>query len=724
MSRKRISVATFVTACITALAIGPFGAHAAPATGEGSTSTAMDLVEVKLSNVPSLGTISAALGSITSDATTVGVPEATLVFEAARAGGESTGGRTVSSKNGDDSQQVSAPIDAAGITGAINIVQMTAEATDHTATAVLGALGGNIDIGPLGFATGIAENGIRSHVDRDASASSMGATFGPIDVGLDDLLPASLMDQLPLSVVMDLVNGLGLELPASLDSQVKAVTDLLDSIADLESVMAQIDAAEAQIFELAEGNQAVADATAALEQAQAAFDAATAAVDELNAQIDAAQTELTAAEAQMASAQSDYDEATATLSGAQAQKAILEGQLAACGVDPAVCAPIQAQLDTVNATIATATADQAEAQAAMAAAQAAIDAANAEITTAQGGLPAAGADVTAAQAQVDVAQSAVNAAIDAIDSAQIDAIRAQIDALTAQIDELLATIDGLLGDLPDLQALLDGLLAVLEGAPIMSIDEIAVQLVTSADATHGAGAVTCGASGITVLGTPVAGGGCDAITDAFGQLSSGVNEILGSLPVVGNKLPKATFEGMKSSTSGSKAPNAEGVTKGTASLSALHFAIPSVALTDVLDSVLQDAIALVEETVASLPVTVPVPVDLQAVIDQVTAQLDDLPVGDTLSGLRTIGVDARVAGMRSESVYQAAPRAPGTNNPNPQQPAERPVSNPGGESLPFTGSPTSLVAALALWLMVAGMALTLLSERGFRKNPVRVDASK
>ncbi len=712
MSRRKVAASTFIASALAAFAVGPFAAQGASATpvGTGTTSTVVDLVEVDLTNVPVVGNVGASLGSISSDATNSGTPASSIGITAIRAAGQ-THGRSVTSGDG-SSQDVSVPLDAAGISGLLSIVEMSATATDDTAEAIMSVLNGDINIGPLGMGTSIPENGIRSFAGPKVSTSSMGATFGPIVVGLGDLVPADLLGQLPLGTVLNLVDSLGIDLPAGLDDQLKAVTDLLDTVDGLNMVMGQLKSAQKELKNLTKNIPSVQAAQDVVDTAQAAVVTATAALDGLMDQISAANTAFSTASTEATNAQATIDTITAQITGAQTQKAILEGQLAACGAVPAVCAPIQAQLDTVNASIATYTTQLTAAQGALSAAQAAMATAQAQINTATAGVPAAQAAVDSATTQLDAAQAALDAAIAGASTPQMDAILGLIDTLTAQIEALLTQIDGLLGNMPDLDSLLDSIVGLLGDAPIFSINEITASVQSAANANNGTASVVCEASGISVLGNAVGGGGCNALTGAFDELRNAVDDVLGSLPI-GNVVPKITFEGLSTSSSGSDAPDASGVTQAVAKLTALHVKVPTVSLKDVVDDVIATAIATVEDAISQLPTTVPVPVDIQTVIDEVMAQLTALPIGDTLGGLKTMGIDASLASMSSRSSFQArAPQATPNDpsDPDPSNPDPAVAPQPRSD-LPFTGSPISLVFALGLWFTIAGMLAMFVTQR-------------
>lgn len=729
MSRRRIVIGMFLASCIAAFAVAPFPAMGAEL-GTGKTSTDVDLVKVRLTNVPTLGTLNANLGVASSHATTEGEPVATLVLDGIRVGNQIVSAHQVSSENGDESESVSIPIGAAGIGGQLTVADMRAEATADSALALLSALSGNVDIGPLGFASRIGDNGIVSSVTPTEALSRAGASFGPVELRLGDLLPEELMAALPLSALLDLIDELGLQLPVNVADQVQVIRDLVAVLEELEAKITELVQARDDLDALVSDNPAVQAAQDAVDAAQAAVDAAQAQLTaaqqtfaETEAGLTAAQTELAAAQQELAAAQSQLASLTAEMDALEAEKAELQAQLATCSLQ-ALCNELLAQIAAIDAEMAAlqpqidaAQAAVADAAADVATAQAAVDSAQAAAAAAQAAMDEAQAAVDAAQAALASAQEDLTAAVNAIVDPIVDQALALIEQIKGEINNLLVTLEDILGDVTDLTAMFEDLLAMLSDAPLFEIGEITVSVQAAADQAAGVASVTCGASGIEILGNPVAGASCDTLSGAFGEITAAVQGVLDSLPISG-VLPKVTVAGLEASSQGSEGPDASGVTSATASLSALHIGIGSVSLTNVVDDIVADALAMLDEATATLPINgVAIGATLQSVIDDVTAQLSGLPIGDTLEGLDTVGVDATVAGLRTMASYQArAPRQDRPRDPSNPDTHVPPAAQPPAERapLPFTGSSTSLVVAIALWLMAAGMVLTFISYKGMQ----------
>lgn len=726
MSRARVAVAVFLVSCVAALAVAPFPAMGAEV-GSGSTSTNVDLVEVRLTNVPDLGTLRVNLGVVSSQATTKGTPAASVLLDAVRVGNQIISAHEASSSDGESSKTVDVPIGVAGIDGHLTVADMSAQSTADSASAFLNALSGTVNVGPLGFASQIGDNGITSSVTPESAFSRAGASFGPIELALGDLLPAEVMGALPLSALLDLADQLGIALPINIQDQVQAIRELISVLEDVEAKIAELMAAREDLNALVADNPAVQAAQGVVDQAQAVVDAAQAelaaaqaAFDAAQAAFETAQSEASAAQQQLTAANAQVDSLNAQMAALQAQKADLESQLPTCTIDEfcndlnaqiaavnAQMAALQPQIDAAQAAASDAAGDAAAADAAVAQAQAAVAAAQAALQDAQ-------AAVDAAQAELASASAALQQAIDGIVDEVVDQALALIEQIQGELAALLDTLEDALNNLPDLDALLNTVAGLLSDAPLFEVGQIAVEVDASADRNGGVANVTCSASGITILGNSIAGESCDTLAGVFGQVRDAVMGVLGSLPIA-DSLPAMRINGLTASSQGSDGPNASGVTSATAALTGLNIGIGSVSLANIVDDILADALAMIDDTVAALPDTgVPVDETLQSVIDQVMAQIDGLPLGDTLSGIETVGVDATVAGLRVTSNYQA--RAPRREAPrggdNPGGGDDAPPADPAEHGpLPFTGSSTSLLLAVALWLMTAGMLLTFFSQR-------------
>ncbi|MDQ3645833.1 MAG: hypothetical protein M3345_02740 [Actinomycetota bacterium] len=731
LKRSRITIGIFLVSTLAAWAMTPLLANSKAAVpGVGTTSSSLQLLEVTLTDVPQLGTLQASLGIAGTEATTVASSLASVLYSGVTVAGQTTGAQSVTSRDGASSTDASIPLSGPGIDGSLTIANLSADSTPDSATALLSALSGQVDIATLGLSATTGENGIKSQVLKELAASHTGASLGPITLTVGDLLPPEVLGALPLSALIDLADGLNIDLGATLTTQIQALRDLLGTLDTLQAKLAELAAAQGELSDLVGGNDAllaqieaasndVAAAQAAVAAAGDAIDAAQDAIADAQAALTAAQGAVPALQADLSAAQDLVDDLNADKAVLEAEKATVAALLAAC---PAACGPLQAQLDTLNAQIATlnsqigaATTARDAAAATLAAAQSAVTAAQAQLADAQADLTDAQAQLAAAQAQLATARAALDALLAGLDAEAIKALQGLIDTLQAAIAGLLDTVEGLIGQLPDLSAVLDQLVNLLADSPLVKVNELSVSVLTAANSAGGNAQVTCGASGVSILGQPLGALTCGELSGKFDEIAGAVMDLLSSLPVVGGAVPAITVEGLKAATSASDGPDADGVTQARASLTALHLAIPSVELGALVDTLVADAIAEIEAVVGALPAGSDA---VQGLLDTLRAQLEALPTGQALDGLKTIGVDAVLGGLTSESSFRAAPAQGPTNRP-PTQPEvpevpDGPEQAPPSAPLPFTGTsvPTALPIALALWLVMAGSLLMFFTEHG------------
>lgn len=539
--KKSRAVAGLAVTGIMMVVLAPFaGAEKAAKTVDGTTSSRLNILSLRLTEVPALGSVGADLGLATGDATTLDRPVATISLEGLKVGDQSLGSHSVSSDDGAEPTEVTVPLDAPGINGALTLAVLGASATSDSATSVLRGLEGTLGLGPLGLTTELGGQGITSHVDPSVSESKVGVDIGPIGLQLGDLLPEELLSALPLSVLVDLAGTLDLSIEQLLQ-------DLMDTLDDANATVDEIQAT-----------------ATSLTQAESDLDALIAADPQVNAarqQVAAAAAALDAARASLVQEQQE----AAALSD---QLATVQQQLAACTVG---CAVLQSQVSALTTQ---------------------LQGAQQDVVTAQ-------TAVTAAESALQSAQGALDTALQTA-SAAIQAANDLVDRLQAELDTLLSTLETLLGSLPDLDALLQDVLDALRGAPILSIGRLQLGVSAVADASKGTTGVTCSAGGVSILGNQLGGVSCADLRDQFGALSDGIFGALEGLPVIG-ALPKPSVNGLIIDQDASPQANQNGRTSARASISALSFSIPSVSLGAVVDQVVADLLQQLEDLAASTP---------------------------------------------------------------------------------------------------------------------------
>ncbi|MFN2526426.1 MAG: hypothetical protein ABR505_09220 [Actinomycetota bacterium] len=665
MSSKRKFFAAALLVATGAALVAPMAvAGSAPARGKGEASSTFRAFEIALTHVPQIGDVSASVGVVHLDASTLSAPVASVVIEAIRSGGQSAGTFSASSNDAESSQSVTVPFDGPLTSGEISIAELLAMADTDSATAALGALQSELGLGPLGMSASSPRQGIESIADPFGSVSSSGFSVGPFALTVGDLLPPDLLEALPLSVVWDLAKNLPVDAAQQLRSTIRTLRDLADSIEAIETVNAQLDAAEAQLDSIAAGSPALDDALEAVDASEAAVGPAVASVD--------------AAEAQMSIAQAEVDARQAEVDGLVEQRDSLDQQLAACTV-PAVCTNLQSQIDGVDAQMATAEVELAGAQT--------------ELESAQAALADADAQLQAAEEVLAEAIAALEALLDETSAQLVDLV----DELQAELDELLSTLDELLASIPNLSDLISDVVFEIAGTPLFEIGKIEVRSFAQSDAVDGASDVGCKITGARVLGEALPGTSCDAVKQAWSDVESAISGVLDSLPV--SNLPQISVEGLHTYALASDGPDAQGFNSSSAGLSALRLAVPSVALIDVTDQLVANVTAEVE---ALLGTDIP-DAELASILDQVTAQLGALPVGDALSGLRTVGVQAAMAEVANHSRFRAnkASVAPVPNPHTPPTPGD-PNSPQPHAPMPFTGHEVTYWAVMASVLLTVG----------------------
>jgi hypothetical protein len=248
---------------------------AAPATaaqdaaGAGTASTSLDLAELSVTGLPVSGLD---LGGLTSYASTV--PDAALnalgegkpfALSAVRlpVGGE------VTVRSDGNTGRPGQTIDL-GV-GSLTIGDLLAVVDDDTARSVINVLSGTVDVGLAGLQVGAT--GVTSVVTDTTATATNGAVLHDLSVDLTDILPLDLLAQLPLDVLIGLLDGLGIDLnlPATLSGVLRDVRELVDGLEAVETAQATVDALQ---NELAEAEEELAALVVQLEAEIGLLDAA------------------------------------------------------------------------------------------------------------------------------------------------------------------------------------------------------------------------------------------------------------------------------------------------------------------------------------------------------------------------------------------------------------------------------------------------------------------
>jgi trimeric autotransporter adhesin len=530
-------------------------------------------------------------------------------------------------------------------------------------TTRLGALNGSLTAAPLGLAAGLGQHGLETAVTPSGSTGAVELTSPGITLKLSDLLPANVLNALPLGTLLQLLGSTGIQLPANLGGAVTQLENVVLGVQVLGTDLTNLANAQATVASLSGSNPAVAAAQAAVTSAQQSVTSAQAAVT-------AAQSKLGA------------DQATQTAD----QTAVT----AACLVPlSAACTAAQSALAALNSTVA--------------GDQSALAGAQSTLTTNQATLAQAQAALTAATTAAATAGSPLATA------------EGLVTSLTGTVNGLLTQLQGVLNGLPNVQSLLQQLAAALGNAPLLQVGNVSVVLNTAATAKSGASSVTCTLGSVTVLGTAVAAPTCSSLGQLVSGIESKLTSALAVLPAAAR--PSVTLDGLQPTSSSAAAPTSAGATSASAGLSALHLAIAPISLQGLADSLTAQLKAQLNQVLGALGVAAPavrahalsahalpvtLPAGLSALLSTVTSQIDALPTGSALAGLSTLGLDAHLVGVSSQAAFQGGSTPVASSAaPTAGAPAGSSTATPAGH-LAFTGGNELGMLAGGLLLVVVG----------------------
>jgi hypothetical protein len=551
----------------------------------------------------------------------------------------------------------------AGGLGSVTAGRLDATVVDGTARASVDAL--RVELVGLagGPALGTPGAGAVSLVDATHARAVNGASLDGLALDLTDVIPRELLEQLPLSVLLDLAG----ELPIDLGDLGGRLQDLIDRLALVDATQTAITQVNAQI---AAAEAELAAATAQLAPLEAAIAAAA-------AQLEAATGAQTAAQAAVADANAGLTTAQADLAG------------------------ITAQIGSSTCELLGLCEQLAAAQAAVAAAQSAADTANAQLATATQTVTTATAALAAATTSATPVRDSVSALTTTLTSLtnQLATLVRDLDRLLREVVAILPTIGA-----ADLNLLVGDLLDGLTDLQLLAIDRVVVGVTSTATSENSEATATCQVSGVALLGLARQVGSCTELRDVLGQLDAVLTELLADLPIVadvtGRRLTAADVTpaalrdvvrvGGLTTTASPPGTRAGDRFFATSAVSALTVEVLPLELTQVTDDLLATVTGLIDGALAQLG-------DLTgldtALVTQVTGQLTGLvtdltavlPAGD-LAGALTPGLDVDVLGLTSASSFQAAQVA----DPSPTTPGTPTtlILTPGGGT-PATGTPTT-----------------------------------
>jgi predicted nucleic acid-binding Zn-ribbon protein len=588
--------------------------------------------------------------------------------------------------------------------GEVTVGALAASVADGTASSAVDLLSGELDALVGGLSVGLPADGALSLVDGDVARAANGAVLEDLSLSLTDILPLEILELLPLEVLLGLADGLDLDL-TTLTGTVRELVDGILELADLEAAITllneQIETLSAQLETLEGQVQGLNDAA---EAAEAELDAAKKILADVVA-LDAAQTELAALETQILQLGTVAFPLVDATVEAICEAAVLLGS----GAVYDLCQTRTGLLNTI-----------------------------ADLTTSLG----ENADLTIADAQklVDDAQVAFDLAKQALATLQqqISELGETIAALTAElnqlIEDLLELVDGLLSLLPEID--LDELLATLKdlrdglaGLELLSIGEVVVGVTSVATEDGSRATALCQVDDVVLLGEAKAIDTCAQLQSILAQLQVVLEDLLGSLPIVGElALQGRSFAAVSAldgivSVSGlttATSPDDEKVGdyfRASAAIEALNLEVLPLELTQVTDGLVAELTGLVDDVlgdlgeIAGLDLAV-LETQLETLLATIVAEL---PTGDLLGGVRTAGLSLDALAVGSESTFAAASTSgpvpiggtPSTGTPTgatPQTPTPT-------RALPTTGGGAAGLALLMLSLG-GGAAWAVRGRRG------------
>ena len=349
-------------------------------------------------------------------------------------------------------------------------------------------------------------------------------------------------------------------------------------------------------------------------------------------------------------------------------------------------------------------------------------------------LPALVAAAGAAQAQLATDSANLQTLQGAVaGTPAVAAAQAALDRAVATLVNLLGSLSNQLVNLPDLTTLLDQLLGALKGAPLLGVKDVGVSLSAVADGASGTATAACSAGSVTLLGTAVVAPTCDALRQQLQSVQSAVSAALAALPLAAGITPHVAVDGLVTSQSGTTRPAGDGTASSSAGITPLHVGVGSVTLASVVDSLVSGLLGQLQQvgaTVDSLTggvAGVVLPAQASGALGTVstqlatlTAQLQALPTGAALGGLRTIGLDASLGGAGAQASFLPSPPSP-ASPAAPSTPSAAPDPRPGVEiprSLPRTGGTRTLeLVALGLLLLVGGWQLLEMAATAAGRRP-------
>ncbi|HZT67168.1 MAG TPA: hypothetical protein VFA11_15370 [Acidimicrobiales bacterium] len=640
----------------------------APQNGTGTSSVVVSLPQATVTD-PTGASHSVNLGSLTVSAASAPKLLSSLGFSGAAALGQAVPGKAMDSSQGTVSGSVTVPVSAGPVTGSVNLASYLLQSASGTATGQLSALTGGLNVAPLSLTTTLGQHGLSSQVSPTQAVSSLGVNSPAVSLKLSDLLPANVLNGLPLGEILALISSLHLNVGATLQSEISQVQATLTTLQQLSTDTAQLSSAESQLNSLIASNTQI-------QQAQAA--------------VTSNQTALTTAQNALSAAQN-----TLSVDQTAAQTACAGPLNGTPG-----CTTAQQLVATQQATVTT---DQAN------------------VTSAQNQL-------ATDQATLNSLLNASPGSTLATVQAQVNSLTTTINGLLSTLSGQLGSLPDLTSLVKNLVAALGNAPLVSLGSVGMTITSTANSLSGSSSVTCTPGGLTVLGSTLPVPDcqtlSNLLASVSSQVAGALAVLPAAVRPsvtLSGLAPTsTGTSAPNA--KGVTSSSAGLSPLH---LAIGAISLKGL-----ADQLTSQLEGALSQVQAVNSLMVraprlAARAHAVTVPAGLSALVSSVQTQLQALPTGSALAGLSTVGLDTTMVGIGTQSSFQPLPATAAPSSaptPGASGGTGSPVA-PG--SLPHTGSNSLADLAAGLLLMVVGaelLTITRLREAAAQRRLARVTA--
>lgn len=647
------------------------------ATSNGLSTLGISLPSVTVTD-PTGVAHSVSLGTLTAKSQSLPQLLSSLTVGGTSLLGQTVPSQTFSTSSGPQSGSYSVPVPTGlPVTGSVSLGNYALSAANGTTSALLSALTGQVGVTPLNLSTTLGQHGISTQVTPTASTSNAALITPPLTLKLSDILPASVLQGLPLGVVLSLVSQLNLPL-GSLGPVVSELQSLVTTVQSLDTNLTNLASAEAQLSSLA---------SPAIQTAEATVNTDTQQVTQLQSTVASDQATVT----------TDQSKVTADQAAVTAAQSV---------VSTACVLPLSTACTTAQATLTSA-------QNTLTADQSSLSAAQSALTTAQ-------SQLSAAQTQLASAQTTLNNLISAAGPA-VQQAQTLVNTLTATVNGLLSQVDNLLNQLSgtNLTSLLNNLIAALGNGSLVDLGSITAVLSTAANGSSGTSTASCTPSSLSILGVSVPVPNCAAVSQAISSLGSKLDTVLQLLPV---GTPKVTASGLTTSTQATPKPDSNGTTSATAALTALQLALPQMKLSGVVDQLTHNLQQQLQQLLSTLSTAggagstlsltgLNIPATLSSLANTLVTQVGALPTGAALQGLSTLGLTVNAAGVTAASTFTPAsasvPNAAGTPNATPAGPAPT-SSTP--TALPMTGTDAVGTIAVGLLLLVVGYFLLVLTD--------------